>query len=96
VRYPLQGWFWLFLNAFIPTTLGNVCYIRGLNHLEAGKASIIAVFELVVALVLAFIFLREGLEFLQIVGAVLVLWGIILVQRKQGVKQDFGQFFGTE
>jgi drug/metabolite transporter (DMT)-like permease len=83
VRYPLQGWLWLFLNAFIPTTLGNVCYIRSLHHLEAGKASIIAIFEIVVASVLAFIFLHEGLEFLQIVGAGLVIWGVLILRRQE-------------
>jgi drug/metabolite transporter (DMT)-like permease len=88
VRYPFQGWFWLFLNAFIPTTLGNVCYIRSLHHLEAGKASIISIFEIVVAAVLAFIFLHEGLEFLQIVGAGLVFWGVLLVRSKKNGEES--------
>jgi len=88
VRYPIQGWFWFFLHALIPSILASACYIGSLHHLEAGKASIIASFEVVIAPLLAFIFLHEGLEFPQIVGAGLVIWGIILVRSKKGIKES--------
>ncbi len=87
-RYPLQGWFWLFLIALMPMILGPACYIGSLHHLEAGKASIIASFEIVIAPLFAFAFLGEGLEFLQIVGAGLVIWGIILIRGKRGAGES--------
>ena len=76
VRYPLQGWIGFFLTALIPTILASLCYVGSLHHLEAGKASIILLLETVIAALVAFVLFGERLEALQIIGVVLVLWGI--------------------
>ena len=88
IHYPLQFWFWSFLNALLPAVLADICYIGSLRHLEAGKVSIVASFRIVVASLLAFLFLGERMEILQISGAGLVLWGIILVQRRKKATLD--------
>jgi drug/metabolite transporter (DMT)-like permease len=92
VNYPLQGWFWFFLQALVPTILASICYIGSLHHIEAGIASIVLLFEVVVAAFLAYIFLAEHLEFLQIIGAVLIIAGILLLHKKQNVEKRSLQF----
>ncbi len=57
IDYPIQGCFWFFLHTLVPTILASICYIASLHHIEAGKASIILLFEVVVASLLAFLFL---------------------------------------
>lgn len=88
LRYPLQIWFWFLLHTLLPAILADLCYIGSLNHLEAGKVSIILSFRIVIASLLAFLLLHERLDFLQIAGAGLVLWGIILVQGKKKATLD--------
>lgn len=85
-HYPSPMWMWLLLTAFIPIILAEICYLSSLHHLEAGKVSIILSFQVVVAPLLAFLFLQESLELLQMLGAGLVLAGILLLQRPQRYK----------
>lgn len=88
VRYPLQGWVWFFLTALIPTILASVCYVGGLNYLEAGKASLVLLFQVVLAPLFAFVVLHEGFEFLQIIGAGLVIWGISFIRPKRDIEES--------
>jgi DME family drug/metabolite transporter len=80
LTYPSQIWFWFLLLALLPAVVADLCYVRSLRYLEAGNVGIVSSFQVVVASLLAFIFLRERMEMLQILGAGLVLWGILLVQ----------------
>ncbi len=80
VSYPAMTWLWIFILAFFSTLVGYSLYTRGLRYLEAGRAGIAATWEVVVASVLAFMIFGETLTFLQIVGAVLVLGGIVVVR----------------
>jgi drug/metabolite transporter (DMT)-like permease len=79
VSYPPMTWLWIFILAFFSTLVGYSFYTRGLRYLEAGRAGIAATWEVVVASVLAFIIFGETLTFPQILGAVLVLGGIVVV-----------------
>lgn len=83
VRYPMWGWIWLFLIAIIPTILASVCYVGGLNYLEAGRASLILLFQVVLTPLFAFFLLHEGFEFPQIIGAGLVVLGISLIRPRK-------------
>lgn len=55
-------------------------YLGGLQHVEAGRASLVATIEPVVAAVLGFLFLGERLEGWQILGGALVLIAVLVVQ----------------
>jgi DME family drug/metabolite transporter len=81
-RYPAMGWILLFTLAIVPTVLGYSSYTRGLNYLEAGRAGIMATWEIVVASFLAFIVLSEKLRVPQILGALLIFWGIVIIRKK--------------
>jgi drug/metabolite transporter (DMT)-like permease len=80
VNYPLQTWLWIFALAIFSTLVGYSLYTRGLRYLEAGRAGIVATWEVVVASVLAFIIFGETLSLLQILGAGLILAGIVLIR----------------
>ena len=65
----------------VTTLLTHVLYTNGLRRIEAGRASIIATVEPVVAALLGFLLLGERLEGWQWFGGVLVLSGVLLIHR---------------
>ena len=66
----------------VPTFLAYLLYTEGLRRMEAGRASILATVEPVVAALLGFLLLGEWLEGWQWVGGALVLAGVALIQRE--------------
>jgi len=82
VNYPLLAWVWVFALAIVPTLLGYSFFTRGLNYLEASRTGIVGTWEIVVASGLAFIIFSERLAFSQILGALLILWGIFVISRR--------------
>jgi len=74
----------------ISTITGFSLYTMGLNRLQASVASITAMAEIVFAAILAYMLLNERLDFWQILGAVLIICGVILVslpnKKKQGIR----------
>jgi len=79
--YPATAWLWIFTLAIVPTIFGYSLYTKGLKYLEAGKAGIVATWEVVIASLLAFIVFGEKLTLLQILGALLIFWGIFIIKR---------------
>lgn len=69
---------------FVATIGGFVFYTIALGHLQASVASITATSEIVFASVLAYFILGERLDIWQILGAVLVISGVILVSLSNG------------
>lgn len=65
----------------VPTLLAYLLYVAGLARMEAGRASILATVEPVVAAALGVIMLGERLEGWQWIGGGLTLGGIVLIQR---------------
>jgi drug/metabolite transporter (DMT)-like permease len=95
-EYPTPVWGLILGLAWIPTLLGYAAFLLGLADLEAGKASIVAYAELVIAVVLAYIFLGERLSPPQIVGGLLILAALFILQfrtrldggREVGMRQE--------
>ncbi|MCP3875133.1 MAG: EamA family transporter [Desulfobacteraceae bacterium] len=71
------AWTALISVSVISTFLANFCYYQGLKYLEAGKASIVATIEPVVAAVTAYIFLGEYFTFLGYIGGGLIILAVI-------------------
>ena len=68
---------WLIvLGAIVPFAL----FVASLHHIPATRASIVAMFEPVVASAVAWAWLDESLDPVQIVGGAIVLCGIVLAQ----------------
>lgn len=76
-KTPL-AWGALISVAFFSTFLANHCYYLGLKKLEAGKASLVATLEPVVAAIAAYIILGEYFTVLGYFGAVMIVGAVIL------------------
>ena len=75
-KTPL-AWGALISVSVVSTFFANFCYYQGLKYLEAGRASIVATLEPVVAAITAYIFLGEYFSFLGYVGAGLIILAVI-------------------
>ncbi|MGH2348642.1 MAG: DMT family transporter [bacterium] len=75
------GWPVVAYLGLVTTLLAQFLYLSGLRHIEAGRASLIATLEPVVAAMLGYILLRERLDLLQAAGGLAVLSGVLLVRR---------------
>lgn len=80
---PLDGWGALLFLALIPTLGGFASYTIGLTHLPASVASILAAFEPVTTAIIAFFLFGEVLDAPQLLGAGLILWGVIMLRPRE-------------
>lgn len=87
---PMGALPYLFALALLPTFFGYILYNHALKEVEVSKASIVATVEPVVAIILAFILFGETLTWLQILGAVLIIGGSILVHLGGGKNEKEG------
>lgn len=79
--HSVAGWAAIAYLALITTLLAQWLYLTGLGQVEAGRASLVATLEPVVAVLLGYLVLNEGLERLQMLGGVLVLMAVLTVRR---------------
>jgi drug/metabolite transporter (DMT)-like permease len=76
-----QGWLWVAMFAIFSTALAISFLWWGINLLGPSKAAIIGSMETVFSVSLAVLLLGERLDALQVVGAALILVGVMLVRR---------------
>ena len=79
------GWepqVWLILGAMVvfPTFLAIIFYFSAIRSLGAPQAAIVSTFEPVFTLLLAALVLSEALDAVQLVGAALVLSGVLVAE----------------
>ena len=72
----------------ISTILGFGLYTTALSKLPASVASITATTEILFASILAYFFLQERMDLWQIVGAVLIISGVVLVSLARDHHKD--------
>ncbi len=75
-------WFLLLFMALFSSVIPSLLWFFGIRLIGAGRASILASFELPCTVFLAWIILREQLVPLQLLGGALVLSGVLAVQRE--------------
>lgn len=80
VNYPWPAWAAILALAWFPTLLAYALFTTSMKYIEASKASITATLEPVAASLLAYLLLGEVMEWPQLVGAGLVLAGIVGLQ----------------
>ena len=71
----------------IPTAAAYLLYTAGLRRVEAGRASIVATLEPVVAALAGTVILREPFAPVQWIGGALVLIGVLTVQKLKIFKE---------
>jgi len=79
--HPAAGWGAVVYLSLVTTLLAQWLYLSGLGQVEAGRASLVATFEPVVAAILGYVALGERLEGWQILGGFLVLSAVLTVRR---------------
>lgn len=72
-----EAWLALIGLSVVSTFIANLCYYKGIQHLEAGRASIVATLEPVVAAVTAFIFFGEYFTITGYLGASLIIVAVL-------------------
>ncbi|MDX2005911.1 MAG: EamA family transporter [Meiothermus sp.] len=78
----LQGWGIVLGVASVATVMPIVFLYAGLARLSATQVSLLSTLEPVFVVAMGFLILGERLSPLQILGAVLVLFAVVLLQRK--------------
>lgn len=81
VAHPAAGWGAILYLSLVTTLLAQWLYLSGLGEVEAGRASLVATFEPVVAAILGYVALGERLEGWQILGGFLILSAVLTVRR---------------
>ena len=76
-------WGWILYIGIIGTILPFGFYYEGINLIRSTRASITATLEPITAGLIAYIFLNEIMEPLQLLGGALVIAAVILLQLKQ-------------
>ena len=76
-KSPL-AWLALILVAIVSTFIANQCYYLGLRKLEAGKASIVATIEPVIAATAAYCILGEQFTLFGYLGATMIIVAVVL------------------
>jgi len=77
--FPWQLWLLILTIAWVPSLLAYLLYSHALKYVKASKGSTLSILEPLSATLLSAVFLREGLENLQIMGIALSLTGVILL-----------------
>ena len=86
LSFPLISWIWLGAMALVSTSMTIFLLFAGLKRIEAGKASIIGTLEIVVTISLSALLFGEVLTSFQILGGLMILFGIVILQLETGRK----------
>lgn len=73
----MEAWLALVGLSVVSTFVANLCYYKGIQYLEAGRASIVATLEPVVAAVTAFVFFGEYFTMIGYLGASLIIVAVL-------------------
>lgn len=81
--YEWVEWGWILYIGLLGTCLPFGLYLQGINLIRSTRASITATLEPITAGIVAYLFLNEVMEPLQVAGACLVIASIIYLQLNQ-------------
>ncbi len=82
-EYAMVEWGWILYIGIFGTCLPFGLYLQGINLIRSTRASITATLEPITAGIVAYVFLNEVMEPLQVAGACLVIAAIIYLQLNQ-------------
>lgn len=66
--------------ALIPTVVSSICFFQAMRHIVPGAVAMVLTVEVALVILWAVLFLGERLEAIKIVGAVVVVAGVLLAQ----------------
>lgn len=74
----------ILIIGFFNTVIANGAYVKSVQYIEVGIASIIASSEIVISAIIAYIIFKESLDMGQILGMILILVSVIILEIKIG------------
>ncbi len=77
--YPSLVYVYSFLMAILSTVVPSYLVVEGIKRIGSDNAAIVGSIGPVSTLVLAYFFLQESFSFFQIVGTIMILFGVLLV-----------------
>lgn len=66
--------------ALIPTVVSSICFFQAMRHIVPGAVAMVLTIEVALVIVWAVVFLGEELQAIKVVGAVVVVVGVLLAQ----------------
>lgn len=87
--FALSGWAWLgvFWTAIVCWVIPYYLWLEGLKHLSASTSTVLLLSEIVVAVILSILILREPITIFSTIGAFLIVIAIVLVSVKDKKNQ---------
>jgi drug/metabolite transporter (DMT)-like permease len=83
--FSLPGWVLILYVILLGTVVPYLCVLTGMRLLTASTSSVIGMLEPVIAGGFAWIWFSQSWDAIQLVGAVVVLFGIYLADRAKSV-----------
>jgi drug/metabolite transporter (DMT)-like permease len=79
--FQLSGWAWLAIvwTAIVCWVLPYYLWLEGLKHLSASVATVLLLSEIVVAVILSIVILKEPITIFSTIGAFFIIIAIVLV-----------------
>ncbi len=92
LEYSVAQWGWIFFIGIFGTVVPFTLYFKGISLIRSARAGITATLEPIAAGLIAYLFLGESMEPLQMAGAVLVIVVIIVLQlnKEEGTETGSG------
>ena len=85
--FMVPGWILMALIAIFGTVIPYLCVLTGMRLLSASTSSVIGMLEPVLAGAFAWFWFGQSWDFIQLIGAATVLFGIYLADRAKNVTQ---------
>lgn len=95
INAPINIVYILTMVVFI-TVLPYLFYTKGLERIEAGRAGIIAIVELVVASIVGLIFYNEHLGVFGVIGIVIVIASLVFLELGKNLETKFKHKIGDK
>lgn len=83
LNIALPAWFAIALMATVSTAIAIIVLKKGIQLIGPAKASIIGTFEPLEGIILSVLFLKETLNFNQVIGIILIIFAIFIVQSQK-------------
>ena len=81
----VPGWSLMAAVAILGTVIPYLCVLTGMRLLTASTSSVIGMLEPVIAGIFAWIWFGQSWDAIQLIGAIVVLFGIYLADRAKSV-----------
>jgi drug/metabolite transporter (DMT)-like permease len=85
--YPAQDWVYFLLLAIVPTLFGHSLFNWSLKWISTNVISVSILFEPVGAIILAYILLGETVIISQVIGGIIIVFGILVFAFEKQLKR---------